>query len=126
MGTYCPVGSAAETNCAAGTFNNQPAQEVCVKCDRGTYQDSEGATACVECVAGRASDPTNSECDVCPPGRYSSDGVTCSFCPPGEEPNTVEFSVGATHCIECLNGTHRHSDCTNGSLVQASNPTALL
>ena len=41
---------------------------------------------------GRAADATNSECDVCPPGRYSSDGVTCSFCP-GEEPNIVEFSV---------------------------------
>ena len=76
--------------------------------DTHSFASATG-TACVACEAGRAADATNSECDICPPGRYSSEGITCQFCPAGEEPNTVEFSVGATHCIQCLNGTHRHN-----------------
>ena len=117
--TVCPAGHAGMNGvcdlCTSGSAPSSTLTE-CLMCNDPNEFDqvshswaSATGVECVACVAGRAADATNSECDVCPPGRYSSDGVTCSFCPPGEEPNIVEFSVGATHCIECLNGTHRHN-----------------
>ena len=57
---------------------------------------------------------------ICPPGKFSADGVSCLFCPPGEEPNTIMFGIGATHCIECINGTHRHNEDDFGTGVMQS------
>ena len=65
---------------------------------------------CVACDAGRVPSDSNGECGVCPPGQFSTDGVSCGYCPVGQEPNVMEFSVGATHCLECINGTHQHND----------------
>ena len=118
--TVCAAGHAGVDGvCGLCTSGSAPSSDLteCLMCNDPNEFDqvshswaSATGHECVACVAGRAADATNSECDVCPPGRYSSDGVTCSFCPPGEEPNVIEFSVGATHCIECLNGTHRHNE----------------
>ena len=52
VGTFCPVGSGTATECSAGTYNDQPAQEACTKCAAGKFQDKEGATACLACECG--------------------------------------------------------------------------
>ena len=49
MGTYCPVGSANETNCAPGTYNPERGATSCIKCDVGKYMDLEGNTTCKPC-----------------------------------------------------------------------------
>jgi hypothetical protein len=83
------VGSAAATNCSAGTFNDQPGMEACSKCAAGSFQDAEGATSCrackpgafclvgaftpLQCDAGRYGTATNlsaaDQCQVCPRGH---------------------------------------------------------
>eukprot|EP00966_Prymnesium_polylepis_P260266 6012309-Prymnesium_polylepis.1 len=35
-GTFCPVGSAEATPCAAGTYNDRLKQEKCLLCDPGS------------------------------------------------------------------------------------------
>ena len=51
-GSFCPVGSADETLCSPGTYNDQTERATCMRCEPGTYQSAEGATACVTCPAG--------------------------------------------------------------------------
>ena len=62
----------------------------------------------------------NTVCDVCVPGKISEVGVSCEYCPVGSEPNTIAFDVGATHCLACVNGTHRHNEETGGALDMQS------
>ena len=48
-GTFCPVGSANATLCAAGTYNAFERRDRCDKCSAGRFQDAEGATVCKAC-----------------------------------------------------------------------------
>ena len=52
VGTFCPVGSGAETPCAPGTYSPNTKQEVCLVCAAGKYQDRPGQTACKTCEPG--------------------------------------------------------------------------
>ena len=46
------VGSANETACAPGTYNDLEEQESCTKCAAGKFQVLEGQTACDNCTKG--------------------------------------------------------------------------
>jgi hypothetical protein len=70
-------------------------------------------------VAGKAPTETNTMCEVCPPGQYSSFGQSCGYCEAGKEPNIVESGVGATHCTACIDGTYRHNDGTADGVMQS-------
>ena len=52
VGTFCPVGAAAETPCAAGTYSDQAEVAMCSNCEAGTFQPLEGQTACGTCTEG--------------------------------------------------------------------------
>ena len=44
---------------------------------------------CEPCVAGKAPTEAHIVCDVCPPGQYSSFGLSCGYCEIGKEPNVT-------------------------------------
>ena len=50
-GYYCPVGTANQIPCAAGTYNSIPLQSVCLNCPAG-YYCMEGATNITDCPKG--------------------------------------------------------------------------
>eukprot|EP01051_Picozoa_sp_SAG22_P005924 SAG22_NODE_369_length_11597_cov_4.374848_1_plen_3338_part_10 len=132
----CPAGHAGQdgvcTQCAIGTQPNIHADtratlsDVCVACTRhDLFNASRGwvsptGTTCHVCPGGRAPNAENTVCDVCVPGKFSPDGLGCQYCPVGQEPNTIAFAEGATHCIVCVNGTHRHNDEIGGALDMQS------
>ena len=91
VGTFSPVGSAAATNCSAGTYNALPEQGTCVRCSAGTYQDAEGETACKACTEG----------------YFCAEGAAAALpCPAGTRRN-VSLSVMTSQddCIACGEGT---------------------
>ena len=126
----CPSGTAGRNGvCERCSVGQQPSTDrsECLNCNDPNEFDqtahgwaSAAGEACEPCDAGRAPDANHDNCMICPPGKFSSDGVSCLFCPPGEEPSTIAFGVGATHCVECINGTHRHNTDDDGSGVMQS------
>ena len=103
VGTYCPVGSAAATNCSAGTYNEQPNQETCTRCAAGTYQDAEGATACKSCSDGH----------YCPEGAASR--LPCAR-------GTWSAAVGLASMIQCQDAEPGHFATTASPQQSACRP----
>ena len=140
----CPTGTAGTDGlcglCAAGKQPRIDAEtraeisDRCVSCGETEAMEQPGVTlfnetkgwysmdgvACSQCEPGTAPNTLHSTCDVCPPGKISDVGLVCDFCPEGEEANVITLGVGATHCIACLDGLHRHNDETGGALDMES------
>ena len=72
QGTFCPVGSARATPCAAGTYSAHAKQSTCAKCETGTYQDMEGQTACMDCERGYFCSLGSATGRPCPGGTYGN------------------------------------------------------
>ena len=79
-----------------------------------------GGAVCTVCRAGTYLKPENatfSECLLCSPGMYSTDGIECIECPQ----NTFSFLGGATACMSCPVGRHgsRGTNTVRSSLNEA-------
>ena len=149
-GTYCPVGSGAATPCAAGTFNNQTAQETCLKCAAGTFQDDEGATACKACTDGYYCAEGAAAALPCPGGTTKQVGVTMTsvsdcntcgegtYCPVGSgaatpcAAGTFNSLPQQETCVKCARGTYQDDEgatacktCVAGSYCADGSAAAL-
>ena len=51
-GTFCPVGSASQTQCLPGTIAPVASMQTCDLCANGKFQRLYGATACETCTPG--------------------------------------------------------------------------
>lgn len=98
-GTYCPVGSAGATPCAAGTYNAAEEQEACGNCAAGSFQPLPGNTTCLPCT----------------PGYYCAEGAAAALpCPGGTHKNaSLEVMTSSDQCVVCPAGTF----CSVGSDV---------
>ena len=98
IAAYCPVGAAAPTLCAAGSFQNRTAQATCIQVPAG-YYSAQGASA-----------PS-----VCPTGSFciAGSGLAYSPCPSG----TFGNASGMRAAADCL-------ACTPGSFCGTSGLTA--
>ena len=59
-GAFCSVGSDEPTQCAAGTYQDEPRQDTCKPCEAGTFQALRGQTGCNNCTGLRPGRPTAS------------------------------------------------------------------
>ena len=138
-GTYCPVGSATPTDCAAGTFNPNASAESCRPCVGGEYQDVQGSTSCKACSGGFYC-PQGASAELpCPAGRYSNlpnldEPTDCTLCDAGSScatgsteptpcaPGTYTATTGHSECRPCEGGTYQDEsgatyckNCTSGN-----------
>eukprot|EP00966_Prymnesium_polylepis_P244945 5665767-Prymnesium_polylepis.1 len=131
-GTFCPVGSAEATPCAAGTHNNQPKREKCMPCDPGKYQNETGSTECKRCPDGYYCDIGSAAPLPCPGGTTNNFGITmtseadCKVCTEG-----TFCPVGSAEAIMCSRGSYnpsikaeRCSTCGPGTYQDEEGSTA--
>jgi hypothetical protein len=118
----CPLGAQPRID----MDTRQVIADRCVDCtETSAFNSSRGwvsatGVSCEACPAGRAPNAESTVCDVCVPGKFSDAGLDCQYCAVGLEPNTIMFDAGATHCLVCVNGTHRHNDESEGALDMQS------
>ena len=84
-------------SCQSGTYADTEGSISCDNCPSGHVASYE-ATSCTPCSAGEAPSSDKSYCQPCYPGLFSSSGVSCEYCPPGE----ISGDHGATSCTQCL------------------------
>ena len=77
----------------------------------GRYESVAGSSTCelVQCYAGE--ELLNGKCYNCDDGKYSSNGITCITCDPGQQPTTDKngcemclpgyYSADGTACVPC-------------------------
>ena len=110
-----------EEMCGGGTQVNTTTYTFCDSCVAvGPRHVSFDGTPCEACTPGRQANPERTECLDCAAGQYSEDGLQCTPCPVGWEPNT---RLAATACIHCLvnhysAGDHCHR-CVEDGVTQA-------
>ena len=102
----CPIGKSAPapglavcTDCAAGTYSDNPdGAETCYKCFIGKYSSAVASTSCDICDSGTFNLVEGSVgCDKCPGGERLNDyGNGCITCPDGTFSNP-----GSTSCTDC-------------------------
>jgi len=59
------------------TFGNVYAPTSCTACPNGYYQDESAQGMCKRCPSGKISAPGFTDCQDCPEGSYTIDGVQC-------------------------------------------------
>ncbi len=120
--------------CLAGKYSSTEASTNCIQCDVGRIQNGSNFTICMPCAAGYQSNPSETECVACAPGRNASYGTQCEDCTAGlhqeaEAAVTCDTcaagkfsSTGAAACIDCPSGRHQKKpnsascmDCLVGS-----------
>jgi len=77
-GTFCPnTGNVEPKNCEPGSFNNQPAQSLCLECPVGAMCPGYGLRAPSTCPEGYVCDQTGrpSWSLQCPPGYWCQQGT---------------------------------------------------
>ncbi|XP_052777955.1 sushi, von Willebrand factor type A, EGF and pentraxin domain-containing protein 1-like [Mya arenaria] len=107
IGEYeCPTGmrstamAASCSGCAAGHYMMLETR-ICQNCPYGTYQNESGRVDCIACPANTNTTETGTrlveDClDKCPPGHFSSTGLTpCAPCPLG-------FYQAAEYTTSCI------------------------
>lgn len=88
FGTFCPEGSAVETNCPPGTYGAGRGQtdiSQCQTCRAGT-QCPVGSSEEIPCAPGSHAPAAGSvSCTACPPGSYqdATQQTSCKLCIPG-------------------------------------------
>ena len=114
----CPPGRAGQregadacTVCSAGTYSHGgtgPQNDGCAECDEGLVAPHREAAACVGCPGG--SFPlSQSQCSLCPPGRYATEGSSqCDTCSEG-----TYSGLGWNTCLSCPSNTR----CEGGQLI---------
>lgn len=136
----CPKGWYSDTDdaiectiCPGGQTTTGEGRSNCILCDANTFRDTsviesgeclscldyygpghesvEGSSNCelVQCYAGE--ELIDGVCSICDDGKYSSDGLTCQTCAPGEQPTINKdgcelcmpgyYSTDGTACLPC-------------------------
>lgn len=101
-------------SCGNGTVPVEPlrhttaASEGCRICEPG-WAGVLGV--CAPCPGGHRNSPDHTQCDRCPPGTVSAEGIECSSCRPGTRPNPKQtacdlcpegrYSPDGLRCIDC-------------------------
>jgi len=120
------------TLCPAGYYQDQPANETCIRCRAGSFcpqgasnelaatckpgqyanlTDDDGIPECFVCPAGQSCGGGGAPPTECSPGTYATGGAAvCSPCDDG----TYQPSPGAAGCLECNRGTF----CPAGSSLE--------
>ncbi|KAF8595531.1 hypothetical protein BDV93DRAFT_548787 [Ceratobasidium sp. AG-I] len=115
-GYYCTGGTAGQTACPAGTYNNQPSSSGSGSCQTvqcgyyptGGNSDGTASTGQSACGSGYYSAAGSTSCTVCPAGNYCNASTTCS--PTPCDPGTYAAGTGsAQQCQNCPAGTFNNS-----------------
>jgi len=112
-GHYSATGNAPCTQCAAGTYSDQPNALSCKSCGVGKFTDGQ---KCESCPVGSYSAATSApaSCTLCSEGSFSN--VTgssgCVQCAAG----SFENSTGSSACDKCGEGTY--NDVTGSTSCQ--------
>jgi hypothetical protein len=107
--------------CYQGSFSNDSnGQTECYNCELGTFANTSGSSFCMPCylpVQSTSSCTCNigygirdlKTCEICQPGYYSDDSVTCLQC------SSVEISknTGSSSCELCDNGKEPNESRTD-------------
>jgi hypothetical protein len=105
----CDAGSYAEwsgatscKHCPAGTFQALQEYGLCDCCEGGTYSPL-GVAGCFGCPAGSFSGTCSGvdTCTLCPHGKFSSVGTSCTDCDAGSYSDH-----GASQCTACPSGKY--------------------
>lgn len=139
----CPPGKKGDTNefersactpCQAGKISATEGATNCAECPAGRIQNGSNFTTCIPCSAGYQSNPSETECVACEPGRNASYGTQCEDCTAGwhqaaDAAATCDScaagkysATGAVSCRVCAAGKHQQkpnsagcNDCLKGS-----------
>lgn len=127
-GTYCPVGSAQETKCAAGTYETRDGSAECQQCPAGFYC-LIGSFKPIECEKGYC--PAGSAWPTdCPAGTYGNealkkleDASDCPMCPNGQFCNSGKIQGTCDAGYFCDFGAEKWQDenkiCPSGHYCPA-------
>ena len=117
----CPPGrkgTAAESQrracpqCQAGQISDTEGSVSCAQCPPGRIQNGSNYTVCMPCAAGYQSNPSETECVACQPGRNASYGTQCDDCATGQ----YQAAEAAATCGICAAGKYsamRAETCTD-------------
>jgi hypothetical protein len=139
VGSYCPVGSSATTQCPAGTYTNVTntasagsaasltSFPACTTCPAGFYCPL-GSVHPLPCGTGRASNAGASSCVTCPVGYYCDQNATSlavalaskpcpagMFCPAGQAAMPELTNNACPAGYFCVSAVSAPQACSAGS-----------